>query len=71
MPIKSREIRFEVNIRGPWQPKTCFPSGMDTSSLKEVSCVGDIWAKFINTRTGEEFDCGEYYRRAILEEGLK
>lgn len=42
---------------------TCFPRGYDRSDLRNVTCVGDLWAKFINVRTGEVVDCAEFAKQ--------
>jgi hypothetical protein len=58
-----RDYDFEIGIRGPDQAKTCFPFGMNVSGWIEVTRVGDLWARFLNPQTGEEFDCAEYAKR--------
>lgn len=51
---------YTVNM----QERTCFPTGMDTSSLVDVTRLTDTWRRFIDPDTGKEFDCAKYWADA-------
>lgn len=55
---------FEVDLSR--LPKTCFPVSFDRSSLIDISCVGDEWAKFLDTKTNKTIDCKEWATMAGL-----
>lgn len=48
-------------MSGSGFPATCFPAGLDTSELIEVTTVSDSWGKFLDPQTGQVHDCAEYY----------
>lgn len=50
----------------PGRPSSCFPAGFDTSNLKDISSVCDVWAKYINVTTGETVDCAKF--AALMQE---
>jgi hypothetical protein len=50
-------------------PPSFLPSGINTSNFVEVTVVGDVWAKFLDTQSGELHD-GKVYR-AMYEESLR
>ncbi len=56
------ELFYEIDHST--MPPSCFPCGMDTSDLVNVSRIGDAWARYINTRTGGSVDCAEYAEAA-------
>jgi hypothetical protein len=58
----SDEVAFEMDYST--MPPSCFPVGMDRGELVNASRIGDAWARYINTRTGEEVDCAEYAEAA-------
>ncbi len=68
---KKPEPRFVIVDRGLDRPKTCLPVDLKTHDLIEVSTIGSAWARFIDSATGKEHDCAEYYRVAALETGTE
>jgi prepilin-type N-terminal cleavage/methylation domain-containing protein len=52
-----------VHSLRPGQAPTFFPVGYDESELHEITCVGDQFAKFINS-DGETVDCAEFAKQA-------
>ena len=48
-------------------PVVFVPAGIDLSEYKEVSSVGDQYAKFIHLETGKILDCAEVHARFVEE----
>lgn len=46
---------------------TCFPYGMDTSNLIEMSTLTSMFAKYISRDSMREYDCEVYYNRMMEE----
>jgi hypothetical protein len=40
--------------------RDCFPAGFDTSNLRRISGMADLWNKYISTATGEVIDCADF-----------
>ena len=60
---KTMTSGYEIDIG--LNPPSCLPTWLDRSNLKDMTCIGDQWRKYIDTRTGEVHDGTLYYRRMI------
>jgi hypothetical protein len=47
--------------------RTCLPASLDRSNLKDITCVGDTWRKFLDVSTGTIHDGAVYYAKAMKE----
>lgn len=54
---------FTVNL----EERTCFPTNTDFGELRDITCVGDAWRKFVQASTGKVVDCAEFARLAFGE----
>lgn len=48
-------------------PRTCFPAGLNTADLIDMSRVGDTWGRFFDLKNDKIHDCEEYYQRMLKE----
>ncbi len=62
-------MKYKVIHRAFGMPGICLPADMDMGDLMEVSGIGDEWAKFMNSQTGEYIDCAVYAAKAREEIG--
>jgi hypothetical protein len=47
--------------------QTCLPASLDRSNLKDITCIGDAWSKFLDVSTGKIHDGAVYYAKAMKE----
>lgn len=59
MFAKDPSPQFVIDRSGYHQ--TCFPLGMDTSGLVEISCISDEWARFVDPQSGRVIRCEDYW----------
>lgn len=70
MPLRNREPERWV-FDNTTSPPSFLPAGMDTSGLKDVTCVGDRFRKYLHLATGEVIDGADFYADSLedLKEG--
>lgn len=58
-------VRWIRQLGAP--PVVFLPADLDMSNCVDVTCVGDYYAKYMNTMTGRVHDCKKYYEQAEKE----
>ena len=63
--MKRPDPLYEIDLS--LDPPSCLPSGIDMSSLIDVTQIQDRWKRYMDTKTKKLHICAEYYAKMQRE----
>ena len=58
-------MEYDYKIDKSLSPPSCLPYGLDIDRFLDITCVGDVWRKYLDPDSGKIHDGEFYYKKSI------